>query len=63
VGRHQLHYERLEISENFDLRQRFFFYWIHSVPQTGMTPDYRDEEVMQTLRRTLARQGSGGSIL
>jgi hypothetical protein len=32
VRRHQFIYERLEISQNFDLRQRLFFDWIHSPP-------------------------------
>ena len=34
MSRHQLYYEGLEVSEHLDLRQRFFFYWIHSQPQT-----------------------------
>jgi hypothetical protein len=31
---HQLYHEGLEVREYLDLRQRFFFYWIHSRPQT-----------------------------
>jgi hypothetical protein len=37
VRRHQLNNQGLQIGEHLDLRQRFFFYWIHSRPRTGLT--------------------------
>ncbi len=36
VRGHQFIYERLEIGENFDLRQRLFFHWIHRRLRDGV---------------------------
>jgi hypothetical protein len=58
VSRHQLHHEGLEISEDFDLRQGFFFYWIHSIPQTGKSPTQGTKKLR---KRSAARSPARGA--
>ena len=60
VRYHQFFYERLEIGEYFDLRQRLFFHWIHRRLRDGVndaaTVGEQQRECSKLCKRAAARQ-------
>jgi len=58
VRDHELQDQWLEISKHLDLRERFFFYWVHSRPLTGIS-ETRNGKIMQSRGRAVHRRQVG----